>query len=140
MIMGTETTTVTTMARRITTTTATIMAKRIVTITAERPSDRAIRFVDKAPERFSLGVGVDPRRLMKGLWEMEAIARNHPTVCAKVVPFASDIPPSDAVYYPLYTKCVELDLPVSEPIRAVVEEALRAKESSISAADSVFKS
>ena len=87
--------------------------RAIVTMSVDRPSEHALRFVDKAPERFSLGLGVDPGRMMKGLWEMEAIARNHPSVCAKVVPFSTDVPPSDATYYPLYTKCVELDLPLT---------------------------
>ena len=32
---------------------------------------------------------------------------------ARVVPFDFDLPPSDAQYYPLYAKCVELDLPLS---------------------------
>lgn len=87
--------------------------RAIVTLSVDAPSERALRFVEKAPERFSLGLGVDPRRMMKGLWEMEALARNYPTACAKVVPFGFDIPPSDAIYYPLYTKCVELDLPIT---------------------------
>jgi predicted TIM-barrel fold metal-dependent hydrolase len=30
-----------------------------------------------------------------------------------VVPFNIDLPASDAVYYPLYVKCIELDLPLS---------------------------
>lgn len=87
--------------------------RAIVTLSVDRPSERALRFVDKAPERFALGLGVDPGQMMKGLWEMEAIVRNHPTVCAKVVPFGIDVPPSDATYYPLYSKCVELDLPLT---------------------------
>ncbi len=30
-----------------------------------------------------------------------------------MVPFTYDLAPSDALYYPLYAKCVELDLPLS---------------------------
>ena len=44
--------------------------RAIVTMSVDRPSEHALRFVDKAPERFSLGLGVDPGRLMKCLWEM----------------------------------------------------------------------
>lgn len=87
--------------------------RAIVTVPADSPSKRVLRFVEEAPERFALGLAVDPRRMMQGLWEMEAIVRDYPTVCAKVVPFAFDLPPSDAVYYPLYAKCVELDLPLT---------------------------
>jgi predicted TIM-barrel fold metal-dependent hydrolase len=87
--------------------------RAIIVMSADDPNSRVLRFVEQAPERFSLGLGFDPRRLMKGLWELEALARNHPTACAKVVPFGFDIPPSDALYYPLYAKCIELDLPLT---------------------------
>ena len=89
------------------------VARAIVVLSCRAPSDRALRCVEKYPDRFSLGLGVDPRDLMQGLWEMEALARNYPTACAKVVPFSFDIPPSDALYYPLYAKCIELDLPLT---------------------------
>ncbi|MBJ20935.1 MAG: amidohydrolase [bacterium] len=87
--------------------------RAIIVCNANAPTARALRCVDNHPERFSLGLGVDPRDMMKGLWELEALVRNHPTACAKVVPFAFDIAPSDALYYPLYTKCIELDLPLT---------------------------
>jgi len=87
--------------------------RAIIVMTASAPSARALRCVEKAPERFSLGLGVDPRHMMKGLWELEALARDYPTACAKVIPFAFDIAPSDALYYPLYAKCIELDLPLT---------------------------
>ena len=87
--------------------------RAIIVMPASAPTPRALRFVERHPERFSLGLGVDPRDLMKGLWELEALARDHPTACAKVIPFASDIAPSDALYYPLYAKCIELDLPLT---------------------------
>ena len=80
--------------------------RAIITSNANAPAARALRCVEKYPERFSLGLGVDPRHMMKGLWELEALVRDHPTACAKVVPFGFDIPPSDALYYPLYAKCI----------------------------------
>ncbi len=76
-------------------------------------NDRPLRFTARDPERFSLAVSVDPHGLMPALWELEALARSEPVACARVVPFMSDTPPSDAVYYPLYAKCVELDLPLT---------------------------
>ncbi len=87
--------------------------RAIIVCNANAPTARALRCVEKHPERFSLGLGVDPRHLMKGLWELEALVRSHPTACAKVVPFGFDIAPSDALYYPLYAKCIELDLPLT---------------------------
>ena len=52
---------------------------------------------------------------MKALGKLESFVRDHTVACANVGPsFWGDgmYPPSDAVYYPLYTKCCELDLPL----------------------------
>jgi uncharacterized protein len=72
-------------------------------------------FVEKRPDRFSLAVGgLNLLRPMKALAELSAYVKNHPVVMAMVGPsFWGDgmYPPSDAVYYPLYTKC-ELELPL----------------------------
>jgi predicted TIM-barrel fold metal-dependent hydrolase len=90
---------------------AILMAK--VNATGE---DRALRFVEAAPERFALAAGgFNLLRPMKALRSIEAFERNHPVAYAVVGPsFWGDgmYPPSDAVYYPLYTKCCELDLPL----------------------------
>ncbi|HTR68802.1 MAG TPA: amidohydrolase family protein [Mycobacteriales bacterium] len=77
---------------------------------------RALEFVEKRPDRFSLSVGgLNLLRPMKALSDLEHFVRNHPVSYATVGPsFWGDgmYPPSDAVYYPLYTKCCELDLPL----------------------------
>jgi predicted TIM-barrel fold metal-dependent hydrolase len=78
--------------------------------------DRAQRFVDERPDRFALGVGgFDLLRPMPSLRALESFVRDHRVAYALVGPsFWGDgmYPPSDAVYYPLYTKCCELDLPL----------------------------
>ena len=78
--------------------------------------DRAQRFVAERPERFALGVGgFNLLRPMKTVRALESFVRDHPVAYATVGPsFWGDgmYPPSDAVYYPLYTKCCELDLPL----------------------------
>jgi predicted TIM-barrel fold metal-dependent hydrolase len=87
--------------------------KAVLSIDAQRPSEHVLSFTKAAPERFALAAGVDPRRGMSALWALEDLVRSQPVVMARVVPFTYDLPPNDAAYYPLYTKCVELDLPVS---------------------------
>ncbi len=87
--------------------------KAVLSIDAQRPSEHVLSFTKAHPERFALAAGVDPRRGMSALWELEELVRSEPVVMARVVPFTYDLPPNDAAYYPLYTKCVELDLPVS---------------------------
>src|SRR4029434_268461 len=78
--------------------------------------DRGARYAAERPDRFALGVGgVNLLRPMKALREIEASVADTPVAYVTVGPsFWGDgnYPPSDAVYYPLYTKCCELDLPL----------------------------
>lgn len=78
--------------------------------------DRAQRFAAERPDRFLLGVGgFNLLRPMPTVRDLEAFVRDNPVAYAVVGPsFWGDgmYPPSDAVYYPLYTKCCELDLPL----------------------------
>jgi predicted TIM-barrel fold metal-dependent hydrolase len=78
--------------------------------------DRAQRFAAERPDRFKLAVGgFNLLRPMKTLGALEAFVRDNPVACATVGPsFWGDgmYPPTDPVYYPLYVKCCELDLPL----------------------------
>ncbi len=87
--------------------------KAIITVDARRPHEHALKFTERHPERFYLGAQVDPTRLMKAVRELEAVCKNHPVVLARITPFYFDKPPTDRVYYPVYTKCVELGLPLT---------------------------
>ena len=87
--------------------------KAILSVRVSDPTPRVLEFTRKRPERFALAAGVDPTGLMKELWRLESLVREHPVALARVVPFQIDRPPTDPVYYPLYAKCVELDLPLS---------------------------
>lgn len=87
--------------------------EKALVATNTSPTDRVRNFVVDHPDRFSLAVHVDPRKLMPELWELEAIVGDLPVACARIVPFGIDIAPSDALYYPTYVKCIELDLPLT---------------------------
>lgn len=87
--------------------------KAILTVDPGRPSAHVLSFAEKNPDRFPLGAQVDPRRGMKALRELEGFARNHPLSLVRVTPFYLDLPPKDAVYYPVYAKCIELDVPIT---------------------------
>ena len=82
----------------------------------ERDGDRGQRYAAERPDRFALGVGgLNLLRPMKSLRKLVDFVKDHPVAYVVVGPsFWGDgmYPPSDAVYYPLYTKCCELDLPV----------------------------
>jgi predicted TIM-barrel fold metal-dependent hydrolase len=81
-----------------------------------KPSVTARKFVEARPERFTLAMGgVNLLRPVASLRELTAVASDLPVSYAVVGPsFWGDgmYPPSDAVYYPLYAKCAELELPL----------------------------
>jgi predicted TIM-barrel fold metal-dependent hydrolase len=90
--------------------------RAILLANVSRGSERARRFAEQRPDRFALGVaGLDLLRPMPSLRTLESFVRDNPVAYVVIGPsFWGDgmYPPSDAVYYPLYTKCCELDLPL----------------------------
>jgi predicted TIM-barrel fold metal-dependent hydrolase len=87
--------------------------KAVITVDASRPSERALRFAEKHPRRFFYAASLAPTGQMREVWALEALVKSNPVVMARVVPFGTDTPPSHPNYFPLYVKCIELDLPVS---------------------------
>jgi predicted TIM-barrel fold metal-dependent hydrolase len=90
--------------------------RAVLMVNMAHPSKRALSFVEAHPERFSLGAGGhDLLKPMKNLRRLESFVADHPVAYTVVGPsFWGDgmYPPTDAVYFPLYTKCCELDLPL----------------------------
>ena len=78
--------------------------------------DRGRRYATERPDRFALGVGgLNLLRPVPSMRKLEAYVRDNPVAYVTVGPsFWGDgmYPASDAVYYPLYAKCCELDLPL----------------------------
>jgi len=87
--------------------------KSVLSLRAENPSEQVLAFTRARPDRFVLAAYVDPRRGMPALRALQIVVKNEPVVLARVVPFMINLPPDDRVYYPVYAKCVELDLPIS---------------------------
>lgn len=91
--------------------------ERAIVLTRLTQEDhRARGYVAARPDRLAFGVGgLDLLRPVPTLRALEAFVRDHPVAYVTVGPsFWGDgnYPPSDAVYYPLYAKCCELDLPL----------------------------
>jgi uncharacterized protein len=90
--------------------------KAILMDSLVNPSTTARKFVEAKPDRFALAMGgVNLLRPVRPLRELSAIVGDLPVAYAVVGPsFWGDgqYPPSDAVYYPLYAKCAELNLPL----------------------------
>jgi predicted TIM-barrel fold metal-dependent hydrolase len=81
--------------------------KAILTTEAHNPQEQVVRFWKEHPDRFRLGCQIDPRKGMKAVRALERFTNEHDGVLCRIMP------PNDAVYYPIYTKCVELGLPIT---------------------------
>ncbi|MCV7317027.1 amidohydrolase family protein [Mycolicibacillus parakoreensis] len=92
------------------------VAKAVLMDNLTTPSVTARKFVEARPDRFALAIGgLNLLRPVPTLRDLSAITNDLPVVYTVVGPsFWGDgqYPPSDAVYYPLYAKCAELDLPL----------------------------
>lgn len=90
--------------------------KAVLMARVDATEGRAFDFVEARPDRFALGVGgLDLLRPMPMLAALQAFVANHPVAYTSVGPsFWGDgmYPPTDPVYYPLYAKCAELELPL----------------------------
>lgn len=64
------------------------------------------------PTRFSGLAGIDPFRGMQGVYDLEQAVTEYGFVGAHLYPHWCGLPPDHAKYYPFYTKCCELDIPI----------------------------
>jgi predicted TIM-barrel fold metal-dependent hydrolase len=87
--------------------------KSVLSLRAENPSPHVLSFARARPDRFVLAAYVDPRRGMPAIRALASVARDEPVVLTRLVPFMVNLPPDDKAYFPVYAKCIELDLPVS---------------------------
>jgi predicted TIM-barrel fold metal-dependent hydrolase len=92
------------------------VARAILMANPSDPESRAVSFAEARPERFTLAVGgFNLLRPMPTVRALASYVANYPVAYTVVGPsFWGDgmYPPTDPVYYPLYTKCCELELPL----------------------------
>jgi predicted TIM-barrel fold metal-dependent hydrolase len=87
--------------------------KAVLSTTAEKPAPQVLSFAERHPERVTHSAQLDPRRGMKAVRALESLVRSQPVVLARIMPFLINLPPDDRVFYPVYAKCIELDLAIS---------------------------
>jgi predicted TIM-barrel fold metal-dependent hydrolase len=68
--------------------------------------------VQRYPDRFHGMLGVDPTQGMTGVRELDRAVREYGFVGAHLYPHWFEMAPDHARYYPFYTKCCELDVPI----------------------------
>ncbi len=64
------------------------------------------------PDRFSGLIGLDPYQGMNGVRALEEAVTNMGFIGAHMYPHWYELAPNEAKWYPFYTKCIELDVPV----------------------------
>ncbi|MBI3950597.1 MAG: amidohydrolase [Acidobacteria bacterium] len=83
--------------------------------------EEVAHYTRKYPERFVGLAGYNPFRIKESLQEMEVAVREYGFKGVYVHIYGFDIPLDDRKMYPLYGKCVELDIPVSMQVGHVLE-------------------
>lgn len=75
-------------------------------------NNSVLEFVRAYPDLFIGFWGIDPHKGMKAVHEIVHVVQDFGMRGIATDPYLAHIPPHDARYYPLYTKCCELDIPV----------------------------
>ena len=70
------------------------------------------RAVEQHPDRFSGLAGIDPFMGMDGVRQLEAAVKDMGFIGAHLYPHWFELAPDHAKYYPFYTKCCELGIPI----------------------------
>jgi len=76
------------------------------------PNDYLAQMVQQYPDRLIGFAGVDPRQGMSAVREVERSVKELGLKGICLAPFQYHACPNDKLYYPIYSKCVELDIPI----------------------------
>ncbi|MDJ0836007.1 MAG: amidohydrolase family protein [Acidobacteriota bacterium] len=75
-------------------------------------NEQVARNVSAYPDLFHGVVGVDLRNPVKAVRELRKWVKEHDFVALRVIQWLWDKPCTHPLYYPLFSECVELDVPV----------------------------
>lgn len=64
------------------------------------------------PDRFVPVAGVNAELGMRAVRELEFLVKEKGFRGLRIFPYGHKLPPNHAIFYPLYAKCIELDIPV----------------------------
>lgn len=88
----------------------------------DTPISMVTPYIEKYPDRFFGIAGYNPYRVKESLNEIETAVKNYNFRGVYVHIYGYDIPLDDAkLMYPLYEKCIELDIPVEMQVGHVLE-------------------
>mmetsp|Transcript_8200 Transcript_8200/g.15214 ORF Transcript_8200/g.15214 Transcript_8200/m.15214 type:complete len:260 (+) Transcript_8200:102-881(+) len=70
------------------------------------------KFVKKYPDRFIGVASVDLENPIQALKTLDKCVKEYNFKALRIVQWVWGLPPNHKLYYPLYAKCIELDIPV----------------------------
>ncbi|HYP26084.1 MAG TPA: amidohydrolase family protein [Blastocatellia bacterium] len=74
-------------------------------------NDRVAEMVSRFPDRFAGVASVNLEKPVEAVRELERAVKELGFKALRVVPWLWNRPPNDKFYFPLYVKCIELDIP-----------------------------
>ncbi len=80
--------------------------------TYEKLCTRVVEMRKKYPGRFRACLGVDPAGMMRTVRWVERAVKEFGSRSIWIMPSLVGLPPNHACYFPVYAKCVELDIPI----------------------------
>ncbi|MFC1534102.1 amidohydrolase family protein [Thermodesulfobacteriota bacterium] len=80
---------------------------------AQEDPDPILKVINKYPDRFIGAVRLDPHEGMDCIRILESLVKDHGIKAAKISAHTIQKPYNDKVYYPVYAKCIELDIPIT---------------------------
>jgi len=83
--------------------------------------EEVAQYTQKYPTRFVGLAGYDPFHIKESLAELEVAVKQYGFKGVYIHIYGFDIPLSDRKMYPLFAKCVELDIPISMQVGHVLE-------------------
>jgi predicted TIM-barrel fold metal-dependent hydrolase len=77
-------------------------------------NDQSLKAIKDYPDRFFGSYEVDPNKGMEAVRELEAAVKELGVKAATAFPagLTPQVPINDKKFYPIYAKCVELDIPI----------------------------
>jgi predicted TIM-barrel fold metal-dependent hydrolase len=82
------------------------------TMGLKTPNEKVAEFAQSAPSRFIGMAAVDPHKGMVAVRELEYAVKDLGMRCLCLEPWLHKLKSNDKLYYPIYAKCIELDVPV----------------------------
>ncbi len=76
------------------------------------PNDWVAEQAAKYPDRLIPIAGVNAELGMKAVRELEYLVKEKGFRGLRIFPYGHKLPPNHAIFYPLYAKCIELNIPV----------------------------